>query len=211
VEEQWDIPGLEQNLDSELGIKLPIQTWLDEDKSLHEESLLAKIQEIADQNWKEKRERFGDVIVDVERRVMLQILDQLWKEHLSSMDHLRQGINLRAYAQKNPKQEYKRESFELFQSLLDNVKLEVTKMLARVEPITREQIEEIELRQRQMQENMALQMEHAQANSLEESTPSEEAPHAAEPLRRSEPKVGRNDPCPCGSGKKYKHCHGRLS
>ncbi|MCE2027096.1 preprotein translocase subunit SecA [Sessilibacter corallicola] len=211
VEEQWDIPELEQNLENELGLKLPIQSWLEEDKSLHEESLLAKIQEAADQNWKEKCERFGEVIVDVERRVMLQVLDQLWKEHLANMDHLRQGINLRAYAQKNPKQEYKRESFELFQSLLDNVKLEVTKMLARVEPITREQIEEIERRQREMQENMALQMEHAQANSLNEPAPESEEPAAAAPLRRTEPKVGRNDPCPCGSGKKYKHCHGRLS
>ncbi|GAA6166278.1 preprotein translocase subunit SecA [Sessilibacter corallicola] len=211
VEEQWDIPELEQNLENELGLKLPVQSWLEEDKSLHEESLLAKIQEAADQNWKEKCERFGEVIVDVERRVMLQVLDQLWKEHLANMDHLRQGINLRAYAQKNPKQEYKRESFELFQSLLDNVKLEVTKMLARVEPITREQIEEIERRQREMQENMALQMEHAQANSLNEPAPESEEPAAAAPLRRTEPKVGRNDPCPCGSGKKYKHCHGRLS
>ncbi len=211
VEEQWDIPELEQNLENELGLKLAIQSWLEEDKSLHEESLLAKVQEAADQNWKEKCERFGEVIVDVERRVMLQVLDQLWKEHLANMDHLRQGINLRAYAQKNPKQEYKRESFELFQSLLDNVKLEVTKMLARVEPITREQIEEIERRQREMQENMALQMEHAQANSLNEPAPENEEPAAAAPLRRTEPKVGRNDPCPCGSGKKYKHCHGRLS
>ncbi len=211
VEEQWDIPELKQNLENELGLKLPIQSWLEEDKSLHEESLLVKVQEAADQNWKEKCERFGEVIVDVERRVMLQVLDQLWKEHLANMDHLRQGINLRAYAQKNPKQEYKRESFELFQSLLDNVKLEVTKMLARVEPITREQIEEIERRQREMQENMALQMEHAQANSLNEPAPENEEPAATAPLRRTEPKVGRNDPCPCGSGKKYKHCHGRLS
>ncbi|GAB2189092.1 preprotein translocase subunit SecA [Sessilibacter sp. MAH2] len=210
VEEQWDIPELERNLEVELGIKLPVQQWLDEDKSLHEESLLERIQATAEQAWKEKAELFGEIVVDIERRVMLQVLDTLWKEHLANMDHLRQGINLRAYAQRNPKQEYKRESFELFQSLLDNVKLEVTKMLFRIEPISREQVEEMERRQREMQENMAMSMEHAEANALAEESSGDDA-SGIETMRRMEPKVGRNDPCPCGSGKKYKQCHGRLS
>ncbi len=210
VEEQWDIPELERNLEVELGIKLPVQQWLDEDKSLHEESLLERIQATAEQAWKEKAELFGEIVVDIERRVMLQVLDTLWKEHLANMDHLRQGINLRAYAQRNPKQEYKRESFELFQSLLDNVKLEVTKMLFRIEPISREQVEEMERRQREMQESMAMSMEHAEANALAEESSADDA-SGIETMRRMEPKVGRNDPCPCGSGKKYKQCHGRLS
>jgi preprotein translocase subunit SecA len=213
-EEQWDIPGLEQALENELALKLPVQHWLDEDKKLHEETLLAKITDAADQAYAERSERFGDVIVDVEKRVMLQVLDQLWKEHLANMDHLRQGINLRVYAQKNPKQEYKRESFELFQALLDNVKLEVIKMLSRIEPITREQVEELERKQRELQEQMRLKMEHAEASALAEAEGAEPEPAAAppaqEPQRRSAPKVGRNDPCPCGSGKKYKQCHGQL-
>ncbi|BFM06237.1 preprotein translocase subunit SecA [Halioxenophilus aromaticivorans] len=212
VEEQWDIPGLEQHLDAELGLKLPVQQWLDEDKKLHEESLRGRIVEAADAAWAAKCERFGEMMPEVERRVMLQVLDTLWKEHLANMDHLRQGINLRAYAQKNPKQEFKRESFELFQALLNNVKHEVVKMLARVEPISQEQLEELERKQIEMQEQMRLKMEHAEASALAEDDPesAEQEPAAAEPVRRSLPKVGRNEPCPCGSGKKYKQCHGRL-
>lgn len=215
VEEQWDIPGLEQQLDTELDLKLPIHQWLEEDKKLHEESLLKRIVESADAAWNDKSERFGDMIMEVERRVMLQVLDTLWKEHLANMDHLRQGINLRAYAQKNPKQEFKRESFELFQALLDNVKHEVVKMLARVEPVSQEQLEELERKQIEMQEQMRMKMEHAEASGLSEDDPEAGAPQgeppAAEPVRRETPKVGRNEPCPCGSGKKYKQCHGRIS
>lgn len=215
VEEQWDIPGLEQQLEAELDLKVEVQKWLAEDKHLHEESLLARIVEAADQAWQTKCERFGEMMVEVERRVMLQVLDTLWKEHLANMDHLRQGINLRAYAQKNPKQEFKRESFELFQALLDNVKHEVVKMLARVEPVSQEQLAELERKQLEMQEQMRLKMEHAEASGLTEDDPQSaevnpEQPPTAEPIRRTMPKVGRNEPCPCGSGKKYKQCHGRL-
>jgi len=212
VEEQWDITGLEQHLEAEMDLKLPVQQWLNDDKKLHEDSLLERITTAANDAWANKCERFGPMIVEVERRIMLQVLDNLWKEHLANMDHLRQGINLRAYAQKNPKQEYKRESFEMFQSLLHNVKHEVVKMLARVEPITQEQLAELERKQIEMQEQMRIKMEHAEANALAEES-QEAAPQApaAEPMRRIEPKVGRNDPCPCGSGKKFKQCHGRLS
>ncbi len=213
VEEQWDVPGLEQHLESELGLTLPIKQWLDDDKQLHEETLLKRILEAADEAWVQKRERFGEMITEVEKRIMLQVLDNLWKEHLATMDHLRQGIGLRAYAQKNPKQEYKRESFELFQSLLNNVKHEVVKTLARIEPISQEQLDELERKQREMQEQMRLKMEHAEANALADA-PTEagdDAQPGQAPIRRSEPKVGRNDPCPCGSGKKYKQCHGRLA
>ncbi|WP_317930913.1 preprotein translocase subunit SecA [Halioxenophilus sp. WMMB6] len=209
VEEQWDVPGLEQHLANELGLHLPLQQWLSEDKKLYQESLLERVIAAADEAWAAKCERFGEMITDVEKRIMLQVLDTHWKEHLANMDHLRQGIGLRAYAQRNPKQEYKRESFQLFQELLDNIKQEVVKMLSRVEPITQEQLQELERRQRELQEQMRIKMEHAEANALADGEPDDE-PAAAEPMRRSMPKVGRNDACPCGSGKKYKQCHGRL-
>ncbi|GLS25569.1 protein translocase subunit SecA [Marinibactrum halimedae] len=210
VEEQWDVPGLEQYLEAEFGLRLPIQQWLKEDKSLHEETLLEKVTAEVNAFWVAKCERFGDVIKDVEKQIFLQVLDMLWKEHLSNMDHLRQGIGLRAYAQRNPKQEYKRESFELFQSMLNNIKHEVTKVLARVEPISQEQIEEMERRQREAQENMRMKMEHAEANALQPEN-TEATRDVPESVRRMEPKVGRNDPCPCGSGKKYKQCCGKLT
>ncbi|MBB5212155.1 preprotein translocase subunit SecA [Microbulbifer hydrolyticus] len=214
VEEQWDIPALEQQLAAELGLQLPVQQWLDEDRTLHEESLRAKIVEESQQAYQNKLARIAESTGDenlmptVERQVMLQVLDQLWKEHLSSMDHLRAGIGLRAYANKNPKQEFKRESFHLFQSLLDNLKHEVIRVLAHVEPMTREQMEEMEQRRLEAQRRQQLELQHAEASAL----PEVEAPVAAaqEPARRG-PRVGRNDPCPCGSGKKYKQCHGKLT
>ena len=214
VEEQWDVPALEQQLAGELGLQLPIQQWLDEDRTLHEESLREKIIAEAQQAYQGKLARIAESTGDeslmptIERQVMLQVLDQLWKEHLSSMDHLRAGIGLRAYANKNPKQEFKRESFHLFQSLLDNLKHEVIRVLARVEPVTREQMEEEERRRLEMQRRQQLELQHAQASAMPEAQ--ENAEGAAEPVRRG-PRVGRNDPCPCGSGKKYKQCHGKLT
>ncbi|MFC6632516.1 preprotein translocase subunit SecA [Microbulbifer taiwanensis] len=214
VEEQWDIPGLEKQLAGELGLELPVQQWLDEDRTLHEESLREKIATAAQEAYKTKVERIGESSGDatlmptVERQIMLQVLDQLWKEHLSSMDHLRAGIGLRAYANKNPKQEFKRESFHLFQSMLDNLKHEVVRILAHVEPMTREQMEEMERRRLEQQRKQQLELQHAQASAMPEAEAAE--PAAPMPERRG-PKVGRNDPCPCGSGKKYKQCHGKLA
>ncbi|QKX15691.1 preprotein translocase subunit SecA [Microbulbifer sp. YPW1] len=214
VEEQWDIPTLEQQLAAELGLQLPVQQWLDEDRTLHEESLRAKIVEESQQAYQNKLARIAESTGDenlmptIERQVMLQVLDQLWKEHLSSMDHLRAGIGLRAYANKNPKQEFKRESFHLFQSLLDNLKHEVIRVLAHVEPMTREQMEEMEQRRLEAQRRQQLELQHAQASAIPEAEAQAEA--AQEPARRG-PRVGRNDPCPCGSGKKYKQCHGKLT
>ena len=213
VEEQWDIAGLEQQLAGELGLQLPVQQWLDEDRTLHEESLRKKIVDAAQEAYDQKLERVAQSTGDenlmptIERQVMLQVLDQLWKEHLSSMDHLRAGIGLRAYANKNPKQEFKRESFHLFQSLLDNLKHEVVRVLAHVEPMTREQMEEMEQRRLEAQRRQQLELQHAQASAMPEAEAAEAAP---EQMRRG-PKVGRNDPCPCGSGKKYKQCHGKLT
>lgn len=214
VEEQWDIPALEQQLAGELGIELPIQKWLDEDRNLHEETLREKVVAEAQAAYATKVERISESSGDanlmptVERQIMLQVLDQLWKEHLSSMDHLRAGIGLRAYANKNPKQEFKRESFHLFQSMLENLKHEVVRILAHVEPMTREQMDELEQRRLEEQRKQQLELQHAEASALPESEPQQQA--APAPERRG-PKVGRNDPCPCGSGKKYKQCHGKLA
>ncbi|MCW8125632.1 preprotein translocase subunit SecA [Microbulbifer halophilus] len=215
VEEQWDIPGLEKQLAGELALELPIQQWLDEDRTLHEETLREKIIAAAQDAYKAKVERISESSGDanlmptVERQIMLQVLDQLWKEHLSSMDHLRAGIGLRAYANKNPKQEFKRESFHLFQSMLDSLKHEVVRVLAHVEPMTREQMEEMEQRRLEQQRKQQLELQHAQASAMPEAETREQQP-VPEPMRRG-PKVGRNDPCPCGSGKKYKQCHGKLT
>ncbi|SDJ64229.1 preprotein translocase subunit SecA [Microbulbifer yueqingensis] len=218
VEEQWDIPGLEKQLAGELGLELPVQQWLDEDRTLHEESLREKIVTEAQAAYDAKVKRVGEstgdpaMMATVERQIMLQVLDQLWKEHLSSMDHLRAGIGLRAYANKNPKQEFKRESFHLFQSLLENLKHEVIRILAHVEPMTREQMEEMEQRRLEAQRKQELELKHAEASGMPLDTEAPEAaPAAAPPPARRGPKVGRNDPCPCGSGKKFKQCHGKLT
>ena len=149
----------------------------------------------------------------IEKQIMLQVLDTLWKEHLATMDHLRQGIHLRAYAQKNPKQEYKRESFELFEQLLTSLKYEVVKFLSHVQIQRQDEAEQIEQQRRAAAEREKLAFQHAEASGMA-GDPGEQ-PGAAEPatpqtFTREAPKVGRNDPCPCGSGKKYKQCHGKL-
>lgn len=210
LEEQWDVPGLEQNIEREYGVKLPIQDWLKEDKKLYEEPLREKIADAMDAFYQEKSKRIGDMMRDLEKQIMLHVQDTLWKEHLQNMDHLRQGIGLRAYAQKNPKQEYKRESFELFETMLNSLKEEVTRVLFRVEPMTREQMDEME-RQRQAQADMEkqrMQAQHESASSIEVPGKQE---GKSETYVRSHAKVGRNEPCPCGSGKKYKACCGRLA
>ncbi|MYM64696.1 preprotein translocase subunit SecA [Pseudomaricurvus sp. HS19] len=211
LEEQWDIPGLEQYLHAEFGLELPVAQWLAEDKKLHEETLREKILQEVQSAYDAKCEHFGPIMREVERQVMLSVLDMLWKEHLANMDHLRQGIGLRAFAQKNPKQEYKRESFELFQQMLESLKSEVVRMLARVEPVTREQMDAMEERRRQQQEQQRMQLEHAQAGAFGEEDAGSEEQDDQRPFVREGSKVGRNDPCPCGSGKKFKQCHGRLA
>ncbi|GAA6152327.1 preprotein translocase subunit SecA [Pseudoteredinibacter isoporae] len=210
VEEQWDVPGLEQHIHNEFGVELPLQAWLDEDNHMDEEQLRDRITEELQTVYGEKCERVGEAMRDIERQVMLQVLDVLWKEHLANMDHLRQGIGLRAYAQKNPKQEYKRESFEMFETMLNNLKHEVIRVLFRVEPMSEEQVAEMERQRLEALKQQAMELEHASASALEEET--EFDPEEAEtPYVRQGAKVGRNDPCPCGSGKKFKQCHGKLS
>ncbi|HET8902594.1 MAG TPA: SEC-C metal-binding domain-containing protein, partial [Saccharospirillum sp.] len=216
--EQWDIPGLEAAVQKEFGVKLPIQEWLDADDHLHEDKLRERILEAAVAHYKEKESVAGpQALRQFEKQVMLQVLDQHWKEHLYNMDHLRQGIHLRGYAQKNPKQEYKRESFELFQAMLEQVKADTIRILSHVQVRTPEESAEEE-RKRREAAMARMNFEHSQATPLEDaakaeagagSAPESPAPQAA-PARQG-PKVGRNEPCPCGSGKKYKHCHGKLN
>ena len=209
LEEQWNIAGLEQHLSADLALSLPLAQWLDQESDLHEATLRERILQALIEAYERKGQLLGTQMRLLEKQVMLQILDNLWKEHLATMDHLRQGIHLRAYAQRNPKQEYKREAFELFQQLLSNLRHEVVKTLSRIE-IVQEDIEEIERRRREEQARQALRYQHDQASALQ--PPEEEAAEAAgaQPYVRVGEKVGRNAPCPCGSGKKYKQCHGKL-
>ena len=216
LEEQWDVPALEKQLETELALKLPVARWLDEETHLTEEQLRERILEEAQKAYDAKRERIGEVMDEIEKQVMLQVLDNAWKDQLAAMDHLRQGINLRSYAQRNPKQEYKKESFYLFQSMLDKVKREVVQLLTRVEPVTREQMEATEQRRREERERerQKMQLKHEHVSALENpdgpAAPTPEGGPGAAPFVREGRKVGRNDPCPCGSGKKYKQCHGKL-
>ncbi len=212
IEEQWDIPGLEKRMEAEFSVTVPIQQWLDEDNSLHEESLRDKLVAAVTDAYREKCATIGADMRRVERHIMLQVLDTLWKEHLATMDHLRAGIHLRSYAQKNPKQEYKREAFELFQSMLESLKHEVIRFLSHIQIQRNEEVEELERERREANARQAMEFQHAESSALEESA--DDAGKATgdgvAPFVREDRKVGRNEPCPCGSGKKYKHCHGRL-
>ena len=217
LEEQWDIAGLEQACISEFNTRIPIQQWLDNDHTIHEESLREKIIATTRQGYKEKELVVGPDIRIIEKRIMLDIVDAMWKEHLASMDHLRQGIHLRAYAQKQPKQEYKREAFQLFEDLLNNIQVEVIKILCRVEFRGKEDLDEIEKRRREQEQKSQLKykketsnqlgtrIDQAQAARLDSSQALGQAPFV-----RSNKKIGRNELCPCGSGKKFKVCCGRL-
>nr|VVV03077.1 Protein translocase subunit SecA [Aliivibrio wodanis] len=211
LEEMWDVEGLTTRLRTDFDVEIPIQEWLDSDDKLHEDNLREKIIETAIQVYKDKEESVGEsVLRNFEKAVMLQTLDGLWKEHLAAMDHLRQGIHLRGYAQKNPKQEYKRESFELFEGLLDTLKFDVVSILSKVRVQQQEDVERMEEQRRQQAEEAARrqQLQHQNAeNQLDDGETSEEG-HT--PMVRDERKVGRNEPCPCGSGKKYKQCHGKI-
>jgi preprotein translocase subunit SecA len=210
LEEQWDVSGLEQALHTEFSASLPLQKWLDEDDDLHEETLRGRIVEDIRVAYSKKGEIFGEGIRTFEKQIMLQILDSLWKEHLAAMDYLRQGIHLRAYAQKQPKQEYKREAFQLFEELLEKVKFEVVKFLAQVQFQQSEDMDAIVRKRRKSEARAKMNFQKTSANAMEESMAEpEEASHT--PFVRREKKVGRNEPCPCGSGKKYKVCHGKLA
>lgn len=212
VEEQWDIPGLEKQLEAEFGLALPIAQWLDEDDALHEETLRERIVASVQTAYDEKAATIGPGMRQLEKQIMLQVLDTLWKEHLQVMDQLRQGIHLRAYANKNPKQEYKRESFALFESLLQRLKYEVVRFLSNVQVQRSDEAAAMEQQRREAAAKQKMAFEHADAGSaVAEGEEAAAPPAAPQPMTRTQPKVGRNDPCPCGSGKKYKQCHGALS
>jgi len=212
VEEQWDVPGLERQLEAEFAVTLPLQAWLEENKNLHEESLRDRIVEEVQAAYDTKASTVGAGMRQLEKQIMLQVLDTLWKEHLATMDQLRQGIHLRAYANKNPKQEYKRESFALFEALLGRLKHEVIRFLSHVQVQRQDEAAEIERRRREEAARQQMAFEHARAAGVEEAAAEgEAAPAKPQTVVREAPKVGRNDPCPCGSGKKYKQCHGALS
>ncbi|MFQ2125473.1 preprotein translocase subunit SecA [Aeromonas jandaei] len=210
LEEMWDVPGLEARLKSDFALDLPLQQWLAEDDKLYEEKLRERILDEATKLYAHKEELVGkEVLRNFEKAVMLQTLDGLWKEHLAAMDHLRQGIHLRGYAQKNPKQEYKRESFDLFTQMLETLKRDVVSILSRVQVQERD-VEAMEEQQRQQAESAPRTYTHAAAeNQLADEEESAAEGHTT--FVRDEQKIGRNDPCPCGSGKKYKHCHGQLT
>jgi len=206
LDEQWDIPGLEEALAQEFGLELPIRQWLDDDHDLHEETLRERILESMVAAYREKEAAAGvEVVRHFEKAVMLQVLDTFWKEHLAAMDYLRQGIGLRGYAQKDPKQEYKKEAFAMFTDMLGRIKHEVISVLSKVQVRAESDVEAVESQRRRPAK---VQYQHANPESMtDEDTPA----RANRPITREGRKVGRNEPCPCGSGKKFKQCHGRLA
>ncbi|WP_287459687.1 SEC-C metal-binding domain-containing protein, partial [Accumulibacter sp.] len=207
VEEQWDLPGLERALAADLQIVLPVGEWARNEPNLRDEDILRRIIDAAATAYAHKIELVGaEMFHQFERNVMLQSLDTHWREHLAALDHLRQGIHLRGYAQKNPKQEYKREAFELFQRMLDSVRADVTRLLVTVQ-VRAQDVEETAPHA----EVQNVRYHHA---DYDEALGQAAAAAGAGPAARPAPaahKVGRNEPCPCGSGKKYKYCHGKLS
>lgn len=219
-DEMWNLPGLEKALQEEFGITFPVGEWLEKDDDLHEETLRQKLENELNAAYDREAEKIGLASVrGFEKAAMLQILDQSWKEHLAAMDYLRQSIHLRGYAQKNPKQEYKREAFEMFQQMLEDIKHTVVRQVTTELFNAAERLEaDLQALEAQQQQLKDLEYQHAPAETLsfnEEAdaaaAPDAEDDDAHTPFKREHPKVGRNEPCPCGSGKKYKHCHGRLS
>ncbi|BEN23987.1 preprotein translocase subunit SecA [Serratia marcescens] len=205
LEEEWDIQGLEERLKNDFDLEMPIAQWLDKEPELHEETLRERILENAKEQYQRKEDVVGsEMMRNFEKGVMLQTLDSLWKEHLAAMDYLRQGIHLRGYAQKDPKQEYKRESFNMFATMLESLKYEVISVLSKVQVRMPEEVEALEQQRREEAERLA---QHQQLSHHDENALVTEDPNSPVTAER---KVGRNDPCPCGSGKKYKQCHGRL-
>ena len=206
IEEQWQVSELEQSLSNEFGIVLPLQKWLDDDDQVDDVAMLDRIVKHFEQEYQNKVDFLGDEIISgYEKDLMLMILDRHWKEHLAAMDYLRQGIGLRGYAQKNPVQEYKRESFEMFTDMLEGIKYEAIQSLTRVQIRSEAQVEALE---RSQTEDDNIKMEHASANNLLSADEDRASEH--QPYVRKEKKLGRNQPCWCGSGKKFKQCHGKL-
>jgi len=219
IEDQWDLSGLDATLQSDFGLATDVATWAKADSDITDENIRQRIVELAVAQWKEKEALAGaDVLRQFERSLMLQSLDEKWREHLANLDHLRQGIHLRGYAQKNPKQEYKREAFELFSDMLDRIKHDVVKIMLTVQVRTQQDVQAVEdpvpvtnVRYQHADYEEALANGNGGGDGNGDGdTAVATAPPKAVPFARAGQKVGRNDPCPCGSGKKYKQCHGRL-
>ncbi len=215
MDEQWDIEGLTNAFNNDFGLSFPVQQWLDDEDTVAEEEVRERIHQRVAKLFQEKQDRVGpEIMRRLEKDMMLKVLDNRWKEHLAAMDYLRQGIGLRGYAQKNPKQEYKREAFGMFQEMLEQIKHETISLISRVELPTLEEIKAMEAAQ-QVPDNV--QYQHAQADDIlhpdqqQETSPQAEEHVKQEPFKRTDKKLGRNDPCHCGSGKKFKQCHGKLA
>ncbi len=226
VDEQWDLAGLQSALESDFGMKLDLKRWLETEQEADAEAIQKHVVDAADEMFAAKEQQVGpEVMRALEKHVMLTAVDSAWKDHLASMDYLRQGIYLRSYAQVDPKQEYKREAYRLFEDMLGRIKKELVQTLARVRIRTEEEVAAMEAEQRRLAAARAMEFQHAQSTGYDAPpAPGTEAGEqagaaagmsgaavATAPVVRSGPKIGRNDPCPCGSGKKYKHCHGALS
>lgn len=209
LEEQWDVEGLEKALAQDFGVETPVAEWLEKEDDLHEETLRERLKKQLAQVYKEKEALVGtEVMRQFEKAIMLQSLDHYWREHLAAMDHLRQGIHLRGYAQKDPRQEYKREAFELFSEMLNSLKYEIITILLRVQ-IQEEDVEAVEA-QRKAAAEREMDYQHAAMPQMAQQGAEAGEEGTVIPFTRPAPKVGRNDPCPCGSGKKFKQCHGQL-
>jgi preprotein translocase subunit SecA len=235
LEEQWDLDRLQADFEKEFGLRLPIKQWLEEDKSLHEETLRKRLLDEVQGAYDAKCRDLGEPLMrHLEKSVTLQVLDTQWKDHLASMDYLRQGIGLRGYAQKNPKQEYKREAFEMFSTMLERVKHEVVALLSRVQIRREEEVDRMDQQKRAEADRDRKFLHPGASNQLatadaspgatSQAAPGQAAigpvarppapgpqPAPAQPFIREGRKIGRNEPCPCGSGKKYKQCHGALN
>ena len=215
IDEQWDVAGLERELESDFGMSTQVKHWLEQQPEADANAVQEHVRALINELFQAKEKQVGpETMRQLEKHIMLSVVDNAWKEHLSSMDYMRQGIYLRGYAQQDPKQAFKRESFDLFQQMLARIKTEVTQMLARIRIRSEEEVAEMEAEQQRMAERMQRQMQASGGGAPVGGALGMEVPEqvasAAEPAV-SGPKVGRNDPCPCGSGKKYKHCHGQLS
>ena len=218
IDEQWDIQALDRELESEFGVHADVRHWLEQQSEADDNTLLEHVRESVDKLFKDKEQQIGsESMRQLEKHIMLSVVDNAWKEHLASMDYLRQGIYLRGYAQKQPKQEFKRESYELFSSVLDRIKAEVVQMLARIRIRSEEEVAAMEAEQQRLAARLQQQMQATGGGAPLGALTAPELGDIPMPsldnevVQRDGPKVGRNDPCPCGSGKKYKHCHGQLS
>ncbi|WP_329741321.1 preprotein translocase subunit SecA [Dyella sp. A6] len=213
IDEQWDIAGLDRELDSEYGISADLKHWIEQQPEIDADGILEHVRTLVDELFQAKEEQVGaETMRQLEKHIMLSVVDNAWKEHLASMDYLRQGIYLRGYAQVDPKQAFKRESFELFSEMLERIKHELVQMLARIRIRSEEEVAAMEAEQRRMAERMQRQMQASGGGAPADALGGGDAATAMAAVPASSgPKVGRNDPCPCGSGKKYKHCHGQLA